>query len=231
MDINEDLSEFYGILLGDGCISKYKNQNRIRHIIRIDGNSITEEIYYKYIKDLIKKIINKEVKIKYRNYGNNIFIYFCHMKLILFLNEKLNFPYGKKNGLLKIPKEILKKEKNINALLKGFFDTDGCIYFTKNNSKLRNYPIIELSTHDINLLKQIKNILDNKNFNVKISHYKDSLKLHGKKNVLKWMKEIGSSNIDKYSKFIFWRKFGYCPRIDELPLKQRLKKINGLAEI
>lgn len=39
------------------------------------------------------------------------------------------------------------------------------------------------------------------------------------------MQEIGSSNIDKYSKFLFWLEHGYCPRIDELPLDERLKKI------
>ena len=125
----------------------------------------------------------------------------------------------------KIPPQILRKKKNINAILRGFFDTDGCIYFTKNNSKLRNYPIIELSTHDSTLLKQFKEILENKNFKIRISHYKDSIKLYGKKNILKWMNEIGSNNLDKYSKFLFWKKYGYCPKINELPLNLRLKKM------
>lgn len=71
MKLNKNLSEFYGILLGDGCISKYKNRNRIIYAIRIDGNSITDKYYYHYIKLLIKKILNKDIRIKYRNYGNN----------------------------------------------------------------------------------------------------------------------------------------------------------------
>ena len=71
MELNDDLSEFYGILLGDGCISKYKNDGRIRYAIRIDGNSMTDYYYYKHLQSLIKNILDKEVKIKYRNYNQS----------------------------------------------------------------------------------------------------------------------------------------------------------------
>jgi hypothetical protein len=222
--LNEYLSEFVGIMLGDGCISKYKNHNYIKYALRIDGNSNTEKLYYKHIQCLINKITGRDVKIKFRNYGNNIFVYFHHKNLALFLNTKLGFPFGKKKNL-EISNEILRNEKNLNFLLKGFFDTDGCLYFTKNNSEHRAYPIIELSTHDITLLRQLKTILEKKGFIVAVSHYGDSIKLHGKGNVEKWMNEIGSSNIDNYSKFLFWKKYGFCPKVNELSLSDRLEKL------
>ena len=225
MELTNELVEFYGILTGDGCISKYKDGERIRRAIRIDGNSLTDKFYFNHIKALIKSILNKEVTVRYRNYGNNIFITFENKQFAIFLHNKLGFPYGKKKNKLKLPKRIIDNNENLKYFLRGFFDTDGCIYFTKNNSNSRNYPIIELSTHDAYLLSKIKNILKNKGFNVIISHFKDSIKLHGKKNVTKWMKEIGSSNIDKSSKYLFWKRYRYCPKIDELNLRNRLNKI------
>ncbi len=228
IDIN--LAEFYGILLGDGCICKHKSSTKTLYAIKIDGNSETDKDYYKYLQKLIKKVTNRDVKINKRKVGKCIFITFCHKEFANFLHKELSFPYGKKN-ILKIPKIFKENKKMINHLLKGFFDTDGCIYFTKNNSKIRKYPIIELSTHNKELLEEFKKILTKKGFNVKISHYKDSVKLHGKKNVIKWMEEIGSNNIDKYSKYIFWKKYGYCPKITELSLKERLKLLNEPEEI
>jgi len=106
------------------------------------------------------------------------------------------------------------------------FDTDGCIYFTKNDWRgNRNYPIIEIVTYSKSLIKQLNEILTNLGFTVKIGHNGNSVKLNGKTQVEKWMSEIGSNNIDKLSKFEFWKKFGYCPTIEELPFKQRLEKI------
>lgn len=230
MRINNELLEFYGVLLGDGCISRYKNDGRIRYAIRIDGNSLTDEEYYIYLKTLIKNILGKEVSIRHRNDCNGLFIMFHDFKFAKFLHDKFCFPYGKK-GFMTIPKEFLRKRVLVNSILRGFFDTDGCIYFTKNNSSERNYPIIELSTHNPKLLNQFKKILESKGFNVVFSHAKDSIKLHGKSNVMKWMSGIGSNNIDKYSKFLFWIMYGYCPKIEELPLKQRLRRIYGPERI
>jgi hypothetical protein len=54
--LSNELCEFYGILIGDGCISRFYSGNKIHHAIRIDGNSLTDYQYYEnHLKPLIKK--------------------------------------------------------------------------------------------------------------------------------------------------------------------------------
>ena len=225
--INEDLAEFYGILIGDGCISKFKHQERVHYAIRIDGNSLTDiQYYHNHLKTLIERIINREIKVKFRKEGNCIFIMFEYRDFALFLNDYLGFPFGKKGEIL-IDKEFMKNQQYLIAILRGLFDTDGCLYFTKNNSKNRYYPIIEISSHSKALLNQLHRVLSELKFRVKISHFKDSVKLHGKDNLIKFMKFIGTNHPDKLSKFNYWTKFGYCPKIDELNFERRVEKLNA----
>lgn len=223
--IDENLAEFYGILIGDGCISKFKHQGKIHYAIRIDGNSLTDIQYYNnYLKSLIKRIINREIRVKFRKVGNCIFIMFEYKDFAIFLNSYVGFPFGKK-GEVSINQEFMKNQQYLIATLRGLFDTDGCLYFTKNNSKNRSYPIIELSTHSKSLLNQLYWVLSKLQFRVKISHFKDSVKLHGKDNLIKFMQLIGTNHPDKLSKFYYWKKFGHCPRIDELNFEKRMEKL------
>ena len=206
--LTKEMAELYGIILGDGCISSYYSNNRKRIEIRIDGNSLTDVEYYDYLQKLIYKITKKEIKIKYRKNVNGIFLRFMNKELTNFFHNELNFPLGKK-GNITINSQIISKEIFLIQTLRGFFDTDGSIYFTKNNSKIRSYPIIELSTHSPLLIQQLKEILEKMGFKPVISFYGDSVKLHGKKNVIKWMQEIGSSNPYKNGRFEIWLKKGY----------------------
>lgn len=203
--LDTNMAKLYGVLLGDGCISRFIHQNRTHHAIRIDGNSVTDRSYYNYLQDLIFSITNKKIKIRYRKRKKAIYIMFENKELANFFHEELDFPFGKKTEI-KIARKIIENQEFLKYVLRGFFDTDGCIYFTKNNSKIRYYPIIELSTHSSKLLYQLKNELEKLDFFIRISHFKDSVKLHGKKNVIKWMKEIGSSNPHKLGRFNAWKK-------------------------
>jgi len=203
--LNKKTAELYGIILGDGCISSYLNGDRKITEIRIDGNSLTDKRYYKYLQNLVYNITEREVKIKFRKKVNGLYLRFKNKELIKLFKEELNFPIGKK-GNISITSKIINNDKLLKETLRGFFDTDGCIYFTKNNSKKRDYPIIELSTHSAALIEQLKDVLIQKGFNPKVSFYQDSVKLHGKKNVIKWMQEIGSNNPYKKNRFDKWFK-------------------------
>lgn len=228
--INEAFAEFYGVLIGDGCISKYISYGNLHYEIRIDGNSVTDLDYYNtFLLNLIHKATGIYPKMRFRNDCNGIYIKFCSKSLAFFLNTKLGFPFGKKNenGLL-ISDKILSDTSLLRRTLRGLFDTDGSLYFTKNDrNKVRKYPILEISTRSPLLLSQLKIILDSMGFKTKIRHYKDAIKLHGKKNLLRWFELIGSNHPDKNSKFLFWKKFGYCPRIDELDYSHRIKALMG----
>jgi len=225
--INHELLEFYGILIGDGCICKFMNKGRLHYAIRVDGNSLTDcQYYYNHLKPLIQKIINREVKVKFRKIGNCILISFEYKDFAIFLNNSFGFPFGKKGEIL-INNKFIENQEYLVDILRGLFDTDGCLYFTKNNSEERYYPIIEISTHSNALLNQLYKVLIGLKFKVKISHFKDSVKLHGKENLIKFMKFIGSNHPDKISKFNYWKRFGYCPKIDEMDYEKRVKNLMG----
>ncbi len=217
-----DLYELYGILMGDGCISRYHNQGRIRYEIRVDGNAVTDEAYYYlYLVPLISRVVGKNhPTVRFRKQCSGVYVRFLKKEFALFLNESFGFPFGKK-GDIKIKEEIVEDFSKARYVLRGIFDTDGSIYFTKNNSKVRNYPIIEITTYSPILLSQLMKLLVSADFLVRINHRKDSVKLHGKENLLKWMKLIGTSHPDKRSKFDFWRKYGYCPALKEMTIEER----------
>jgi hypothetical protein len=227
MDINEGFCELYGILIGDGCLSKYRSQGKWHHVIRIDGNLKTDQHYYIYMKNLIKNVLGRDVKIKQREKYSLIYFMFHNKEFLYYMNRNFDFPIGKK-GEIKIHESIARDKKLIKETLRGIFDTDGCIYFTKNNrGDERYYPIIEIVTYSKALINQLYQTLTELGLVVKIGHNGNSVKLNGKTQVEKWMAEIGSNNLDKRSKFEFWKKFGYCPKIEELSLKQRLERMKG----
>ena len=76
------------------------------------------------------------------------------------------------------------------------------------------------------LVNQLYEMLTELKFRVKISYFKDSVKLHGKDNLIKFMLFIRSNHPDKLSKFDYWTKFVHCPRIDELNFRSRMEKLN-----
>ena len=223
MEVNEKFAEFYGILMGDGCISRYLNGGYMKYEFRIDGHATTDLKYYSYVRGLIKNVFEKDVFVRNRNDCHGIFLKFQSKKAATFFNKTLSFPFGKKKDL-KFPTVLLNNSLFLKKALRGLFDTDGSLYFTKNNSSIRKYPIIEISTHDSLLLYELVEILLFLGFNPKLSYFKDSVKLHGKKELSKWMGEIGTSHPHKRNLYLFWKKKGYG-----LTYREIMK--NGPAEI
>jgi len=207
--------------MGDGCISCHRRRGYLRCIFRIDGNAFTDREYYLYLKNLIYRLFGRSISIQFRKLSNSIFLAFQYNSQVNFFVNTFGFPINKKVNLI-IPQCFVKKKSFLVKVLRGIFDTDGSLYFTKNNSLLRYYPIIELSTHHISLLLQLKDILSSLGFHPRISYFNDSIKLHGKKNVEKWWGEIGTSHFYKKEMYSFWKNNGYG-----LTWKEMFKKIYG----
>lgn len=223
----DSLYEFYGVMIGDGCVSKYKSSNKEHFEIGIYGNSLTDLHYFENnLKKIIFNLTKRRPNITYRKDCNCICLRFNSKEFASFLKEIFNFPIGKK-GRIGIHNSLLNNWEKLKWVIRGIFDTDGSLYFTKNDyHKKRNYPIIEIVSNSDILIKQLYSILTLKGFIVRIGHYGKSIKLHGKKNLKAWMGFIGSSHIDKISKFLFWQKYGECPTNRELPLNERLRKLD-----
>ena len=136
------ISVLYGILLGDGCLSRYKTKRR-KYVseISITGDYYSDSDFYNFlIIPLLKQLTGKIFKIKKRPKKGTIEISMINYLLFNSLND-LGFPIGKKGTKIKI-NEFFYNKNLLRYLLQGFFATDGCIVLTKNPNKF--YPRLEI---------------------------------------------------------------------------------------
>ncbi len=187
--------EFYGILLGDGWLSKLKYKDKIIYLIGISGHISLDREFFIYCKKNISTLFRRKAYLKVRPEHNSMELLFGHKVLLKKLNKNLDFPVGKKVDL-KIPKEIFSQGfDKIKYIIRGVFDTDGSFYFDKTPAN-KPYPCISISMKQPILMKQIYDILINEGF--KAHHDKsgsvERIKLKGRIQLDKWMDKIGSSN-------------------------------------
>lgn len=121
---SEQLAEFFGIMLGDGGISKYQ--------IKITLNRLTDEKYIFYVSTLIQKLfkINPSVLIypddPIRKSIANIQV--SSRELVEYLTKNGLVIGHKLKQKVTVPGWILSNEKFCIACARGLVDTDGCIY-------------------------------------------------------------------------------------------------------
>lgn len=150
MEINKDTSYLIGFFQSDGNLSKGIG-NKGRASIEISKkdddiiHKIKEIIPYNY--SIGERIRN--IKMKNKNYiHESISITICNLEFRKFLNNN-GVPYGKKSKIIDIPKS---KELSINDYIRGLYDGDGSLGFTK-----KGFPYVGFVTESEN----IKNFLLN----------------------------------------------------------------------
>ena len=132
LPITAELCEFFGIMLGDGCISKYtayKNVNRCD--IVITGDKRYEQKYYNYIELLLKNNFNVNYYIFKSNTDNSIRLFIRNKRFSDFL-LKIGYQSGEKARTATIPENFMNLEWNLlKNIIKGIYDTDGTIFAHK----------------------------------------------------------------------------------------------------
>lgn len=234
MEINKELAELIGLIIGDGHIM-YQSYNRT-YRLTITGDVKEDKEYFEKISNIIFKIINKKPKIKERKIitrgvhtGNSLKLYINHKKFVEYLINELELIYGKDKAFkVIIPLKFLDwcYSKHI---LRGIFESDGSLYFSKSKViKYPSYPRLEIRTSSKKLAYQIYEILKKRNYRIQImkTKYNDfKVYLSGKEMLNKWINEIGFSNINTITKHKLWQKLGfYIPRIT---VKQRQKVLKS----
>src|SRR3989344_5920758 len=234
-----EIAEICGIHAGDG----YLRNDGKRRELDISGNIEEKEYYDKHIIPLFNKFFNIQSKGRYFPYRNTYGFVIRDIKIIEFMN-KLGFPYGAKSLKVKVPSFILEDDLLKKSFLRGYFDTDGHLGFAKkygNCSEFRKtrhcYPRIGFTTVSKNLSDNLKEVFEELKFNFVYYTYKDKneksnlrhlFNINGIKNLKKWLNLIGINNPTKYSRFLIWKKYGFCPtNINYLQRLEILKnKIN-----
>ena len=156
-----ELSEFYGIMLGDGNSHRtnfYKDRTNKRgtYMIRIVGDADKDKEYLiNHVKPLIERLFLIEVREGKFKQSNAIFLRAHGIQLIDFL-EKKGFPPGNKiKNKLKIPLWIKSNPNFLKACLRGLYDTDGSVYKLTNQN---SYQFC-FTNHNQELLKDVRDSL------------------------------------------------------------------------
>jgi len=214
-EISENLSEFFGIMFGDGTIL---DKGRI-HRFGISLNLTEDFIYKNYVTNLITELFGVEPRVRKRRKEGKFDIEINSKAISRFLLY-LGFPKGKKINKLTTPPWIFNSKKYLRVFLRGLVDTDGSLFFAKRGTyKLNSYPVIEIKICDKKFIGQLSSTIKYLGFECNKNDIK--VQLNGKQNLEKWQKEIGFKNFNHQSRYLIWEKFKYC--IPNTSLKQRMK--------
>jgi hypothetical protein len=200
---SREFAEFYGILLGDGCI--YSNLNGFC----ITGNSITDKSYYAYhLKKLVQNLFGVYPKIGVVPGENTIRCWLYSRKISRFLVEN-EFPLGKKRlSKTKFPKFLEASKNLLSACIMGLNDTDGSVS-SHPNSKI----MIQISITIPSLIESCKNGLES--LGIKAGSYNKGINLYGREKVKKYFEVVGSSNPKHLFKYAQFLKTGKVPTNQE----------------
>ncbi|MDP3917823.1 MAG: LAGLIDADG family homing endonuclease [Candidatus Woesebacteria bacterium] len=180
---SRSLAEFFGIMLGDGCISPTQ-------IMITLGNK--EFDYVNYVSRLITKLFSIVPKIYIRKGGYYV-VSFGSTKIVEWLQSN-DLVFNKVKSQVKAPDWIFKKNFLMEGFLKGFFDTDGSVY------KLRFGVQLAFTNKSLSLLEDIRNSLELLNYHPsKISRFQ--VYITRKRHVLKFFKHINPANIKHRQRF------------------------------
>ena len=194
-----DFAEFYGILLGDGCImSDLKG-------FSITGDKYLDYNYYiYYLNNLIKRLFKAQPKIYLDKKKRVIRCIFYSKKVIQYL-VNAGFPVGiKYNKNLEIPSYIFKNKKSLATCIRGIMDTDGSLS-AHPNVKI----MIHLSITIDSLRKSVHKGLIS--LGIKGGIFNKGIMIYGIEKIDKFHKTIGFSNFKNKYKYGQFKKTGKVP--------------------
>ena len=222
MELNRKLSELTGVILGDGHLHKKSN------CITIVGS--LEDIYYykNRVIPLFEELFNMKPKLRRRNDRNAYYLHLENKKVFEFLTKEVGLVRGNKTNA-KIPRFVLNDKKMKKCFLRGLYDTDGCLKFSKQTKEINYYPRVQFDFKKSNFAHQIGNILNKVDF--KYGKWEENINnelvfyhISGNDNLERWFRIIKPKNPVHISKYLFWKKFGHY--IPKSTLNERLKALN-----
>ncbi len=198
---SRELAEFYGIMLGDGNLTKIKAYKLGTYQIRIVGDSRYDKDYLTYyVTQLIEKLFDIKVKLSKQKKQNAITLTSSGKKVVEFL-ENQGFKSGDKiKNKLNIPSWIKENEVFLKACIRGIFDTDGSVYKLPK----QNVHQITLTNHNKILLKEAREALIS--LNIKASKISNGRKFYitKKSELRRFLKHIGFRNPRHVNKIKTW---------------------------
>jgi len=185
---NLEFAEFYGSLLGDGCI--YTRGDTLC----ITGNAELDRQYIRYLRDISSKLFEIEPSIRIQSECNVVRLEIHSRDLNFFLTD-FGFPKGKKkNSSPVIPERFFEDEKVLAACFRGLFDTDGGIYSHPHSGVMAD--ITATSPSLLESLSRAEEVLE-----LEMNETKDRIQLYGSDKLKGFFTTVGSSNLRNVVKY------------------------------
>ena len=203
--LNPKLAEFIGILLGDGSIGIYKckagDKIKIQHKLQVTCNSVDDREYIDYLENLVKELFGIKPRKSFRD-KKTCDLRILHRDIIKFFLNEVGLKISPKWKRAKIPKTYMNTPLELD-ILRGYFDTDGCVVLTNNNGIM--YNRLEMKICPSPMKKQFLDILRRYDFNFgvyDIGNGEVRVQMNGRKEIKKWLKIVGFSNQKHINKII-----------------------------
>lgn len=201
ISISADLSEFVGVLAGDGHVSCLKFQ------IDICGHHLQDKEYIEYHVEKLFHILFKTIPLR----GNRPGVVYrrIHSKQVVnYLVKTFNIPVGKKKGKLRIPLVIFENKLFLAAYIRGLFDTDGSIYRHHKNS-----VALDITSLSPDFRIDVKNALADLGFHAVING--KNIQMYRQKEIHEFFKVIKPANQKHLKKYCFFNINGFLPKSTE----------------
>lgn len=193
ISLTKELAYFIGLFIGDGFTNKYGGY----YLTQFTGDKKEKQFYETLISDYCKRIFSITPVIREDKKGNFIRVNLYSIDLFNLITKRFKISAGRKSKSVIIPDEILNSESAIiKACIRGLYDAEGCIFFDKRESYKKPYPRIDLHMNNLELLKQIYNLLNRLEIKCTLGTIKNNLRviIYGEEQVKKFVQEIGFSN-------------------------------------
>ena len=223
----QKIAEICGAIMGDGWIQSNGQS------FFIAGNPIEDKDYYdSYLKELVNKILN--VNVVPRNFSYwGVYGISVHKKEKIKKLLSFGLIKGRKVKSARVPEWIYlsKSKKIISAFLRGLFDTDGGISFQKDytqystdfNSHYHTKPRVRIGCISERLIKESLELCNRLGLKAILRYRKGGvhnnrncndvyiLEINRLDSINFWFKELLPSNQKHKTKYLIWKKFGFCP--------------------
>ena len=195
------LAEFYGIMLGDGNLTKIQAYKKGTYQAKIVGDSKLDKDYLiDYVKPLIEKLFKVSVKTGKFKKSNAIHLTITSKELVSFMESK-RFKSGDKiRNQLQIPHWIKKNKRYTCACLRGLYDTDGCVYKIPK----QNVYQIQFTNFNRKLLKDLRESLIYLGIQPSKMTKWGKVYITKKSELRKFLKLVGFRNSRHFKKIITW---------------------------
>jgi hypothetical protein len=157
--VDSRMAEFLGMLIGDGCISRFISQGRVKFEVAFTGNLSEFDYYNDFLKPVVEGLFPVKGRLLVRD-DNTVRLHFRSKRLAMYFLS-LGLPLGKKKDA-SIPLRVTGRRLLV-AFIRGFYHAEGSIYrryskkYPYHSRKYDRYQVVQFRCTLRTLMMQLHN--------------------------------------------------------------------------